>query len=517
MEMLNNILGYTKEDINTDEYLFGTSENTLYGRMKDTYELYYNTTIKEILPYKPIISQLAEAVETREAREARQAKNITVEESAALSMLRKALDLASAKITEEKTQLEDAIKEKEEKKLQEDFLTQHTKYPPNAEKKTEEKTPLELAIEEKLKEHLTQTKTAQEKANKIYEHLKNIDISYNDVESAKYIQNMEEVKFNKLLKSYIIYNRFDKDINLFDEDTTITSNMVVIEDEKTDENKDEKTDENKDENTDENTDEKTDEKTDENKDEKTDGNTDEKCLPFLIYNNSFFNISGKPNIKDNNNFLPLLKLIFAKVKMVGQISYTTSSDNGFESDINERLTPTYDYQDKWTIQKPETIMKQCEQNMKQGVWMTYTDKDIYYMISPYFLEYLYKGTDDKKWFGENYNLPKSSQEMENDIKYDETRFNQPNLFGRIFVPINKQGHGYGIITTELPIVTKKDTVETSILGAKYKIRQYGITNAKESEFNRINNHFYSKNWAQGKVTGGKSKKSSKKYTAKKKK
>ena len=441
MEGFKKILGYTKEDINTDEYLFGTSENTLYGRMKHTYELYYDTTIKEILPYKPIISQLAEVVEQGEKAS-----------SEALPMIRKAVELALTKINEEYTQLE--IKTNEPKQINQ--------------------TETEV-VNTKLQEDLNRQTFTMGEAEKILKSLKNIDISYNDVESAKYIQNMEEVKFNKLLKSYIIYNRFDKDINLFDEDTTITSNMVVIEER----------------------------------------SKDEKYLPFLIYNNSFFNISGKTNIQNNNKFLYLLKIIFAKVKMVGQISYT-HSDSGFESDISERLNMEYKYQDEWTIEKPGTIMNQCDQNMKRGVWMTYTDKDIYYMISPYFLEYLYKGTDDKKWFGENYNLPKSSQEMEDQLKYDKT-FNQPNLFGRIFVPINVQGHGYQNTQTIPNVEEKNKNVERSILGAKYKIRQYGIKNAKESEFNRINNHFYSNNWAQGKVTGGKSKNSSKKYTAKKKK
>ena len=164
-----------------------------------------------------------------------------------------------------------------------------------------------------------------------------------------------------------------------------------------------------------------------------------------------------------------------------------------------------------------------EQIMLRGVWEFDSDESKpKYMISPYFLNYLKKGENDEKsipWFKKiNDKIDKIKEPTEEQKQTEEQKEQKQAIYKEeIFLPINKKGT-FGISTnSNEPSIVQDNTNTTSdyFYGTKYELKSFKVTNIKESEFHRICMIFdgYS---MQGSL-GGKSKNSSKKYTAKKKK
>ena len=149
-----------------------------------------------------------------------------------------------------------------------------------------------------------------------------------------------------------------------------------------------------------------------------------------------------------------------------------------------------------------------EQIMLRGVWEFNNDDK--YMISPYFLNYLKKGENDEKsitWLNKINDKIKEQQDQKHAIYKEE-----------IFLPINKKGvfMDYNPLNnSHEPSIVQDNTTSDYFYGKKYELKSFKVENIKESEFHRICMIFDGDSM-QGSL-GGKSKNSSKKYTAKKKK
>jgi hypothetical protein len=136
------------------------------------------------------------------------------------------------------------------------------------------------------------------------------------------------------------------------------------------------------------------------------------------------------------------------------------------------------------------------------------------MISPYFLNYLKKGENDEKsipWLKKINDKIKKQQEQQEQEDQKQAIYKE-----EIFLPIDKKGaFTYLFSNSNQPSIEQDNPTSDYFYGTKYELKSFKVTNIKESEFHRICMIFDGK-IMQGNL-GGKSKNSSKKYTAKKKK
>jgi hypothetical protein len=152
-----------------------------------------------------------------------------------------------------------------------------------------------------------------------------------------------------------------------------------------------------------------------------------------------------------------------------------------------------------------------EQIMLRGVWEFNNDDK--YMISPYFLNYLKKGENDETsitWLKKINDKIKQQQEPQEQQEQEQEDQKQAIYKEEIFLPINKNG-----TNNDQSSIVQDNTTSDYFYGTKYELKEFKVNNIMESEFHRICMIFDGESMQVS--LGGKSKKSSKKYTAKKKK